>query len=132
MKPTLLELISRGKTLVSDGGWGTFLQAKGLRPDECPEQWNINNPDTVLDIAQSYIEAGADIIETNSFGGNSFKLMGFGLEGQAYEINKKAAEISRQAAGNDKYVLGSIGPTGKKLWEMLLKMNSTIVSRNRL
>jgi len=68
MKPTLLELISQGKTLVSDGAWGTFLQSKGLKAGECPEQWNIDHPDAVLDIARSYIEAGADTIETNSFG----------------------------------------------------------------
>jgi len=115
MKPTILELISQGKTLVSDGAWGTFLQAKGLKAGECPELWNIDHPDAVLDIAQSYIEAGADTIETNSFGGNRFKLEGFGLEDKVYELNKKAAEISRQAAGDDKYVLGSIGPTGKML-----------------
>ncbi|MDD4990784.1 MAG: homocysteine S-methyltransferase family protein [Paludibacter sp.] len=115
MKPTLTELISKGKTLVSDGAWGTFLQAKGLQAGECPELWNIDHPEAVLDIAQGYIAAGADTIETNSFGGNSFKLEGFGLESRVYEINKKAAEISRQAAGADKYVLGSIGPTGKML-----------------
>jgi len=115
MKPTILELISQGKTLVSDGAWGTFLQAKGLNAGECPELWNVDHPDAVLDIAQSYIEAGADTIETNSFGGNRFKLEGFGLEDKVYELNKRAAEISRQAAGDDKYVLGSIGPTGKML-----------------
>ncbi|MDR3651682.1 MAG: homocysteine S-methyltransferase family protein [Paludibacter sp.] len=115
MKSTLLQLISEGRTLVSDGAWGTFLQAKGLQVGECPELWNINHPEAVLDIAQGYIDAGADTIETNSFGGNRFKLEGFGLENQVYEINRKAAEISRQAAGDDKYVLGSIGPTGKML-----------------
>lgn len=115
MKPTLTQLISEGKTLVSDGAWGTFLQAKGLQSGECPELWNIDHPEAVLDIAQGYINAGADTIETNSFGGNSFKLEGFGLADRVYEINRKAAEISRQAAGDDKYVLGSIGPTGKIL-----------------
>lgn len=115
MKPTLLELISQGKTLVSDGAWGTFLQAKGLQAGECPELWNIDHPEAVLDIAQGYIDAGADTIETNSFGGNRFKLEGFGLENLVYDINFKAAEISRKAAGAEKYVLGSIGPTGKML-----------------
>lgn len=115
MKPTLLDLISQGKTLVSDGAWGTFLQVKGLQAGECPELWNIDHPEAVLDIARGYIDAGADTIETNSFGGNRFKLEGFGLENRVSEINRKAAEISRQAAGNEKYVLGSIGPTGKML-----------------
>lgn len=115
MKLTITQLISSGKKLVSDGAWGTFLQAKGLKPGECPELWNIEHTDDVLDIARSYIAAGADMIETNSFGGNRFKLANFGLESRATEINRKAAEISRTAAGPDKYVIGSIGPTGKIL-----------------
>jgi 5-methyltetrahydrofolate--homocysteine methyltransferase len=111
----ILHEIKMGRTLVSDGAWGTFLQKKGLSPGECPEQWNITRPDDVYDIAQSYIHAGADMIETNSFGGNYFKLKGYGLEDQVFELNKAAAEISRKAAGNVCFVLGSVGPTGKLL-----------------
>lgn len=110
----IIEQIKKGKVLVSDGAWGTFLQQKGLKPSECPEEWNITHPEEVLDIAKSYIDAGSDMVETNSFGGSSFKLEKYKLAEKAFELNKAAAEISKKAAGN-KFVLGSIGPTGKIL-----------------
>ena len=112
---TLLDKLKNGQVLISDGSWGTFLQQKGLKAGECPELWNVEHPNDVLEIAQSYIDAGSDMIETNSFGGSRFKLEMYGLQGRTYELNKAAAQISRQAAGPDRTVLGSIGPTGKIL-----------------
>lgn len=112
---TIIQKLKTGQTLISDGAWGTFLQAKGLNPGECPELWNIERPDDVFEIAKSYIDAGSDMVETNSFGGSYYKLQMFGLQDRVYEINKAAAQNSRKAAGTDKHVLGSIGPTGKML-----------------
>ncbi|MCF6357095.1 MAG: homocysteine S-methyltransferase family protein [Draconibacterium sp.] len=110
----ILDQIKQGKTMVSDGAWGTFLQQKGMQPGECPEEWNLSHADDVFDIAKSYIEAGADMVETNSFGGTIFKVEKYGLADKVFELNKAAAEISRKAAA-DKFVLGSVGPTGKIL-----------------
>ncbi len=109
----VLDKIAGGKVLVSDGAWGTFLHQKGLKADECPESWNLQRPDDVLEIASSYVEAGADIILTNSFGASPLKLEGYGLEAQTIELNRSAAELSKKAAGDRVLVMGSMGPTGK-------------------
>ena len=109
----IIERLKEGKVLVSDGAWGTFLHQKGLKVQECPESWNADRPDEVLEIALSYVDAGADLILTNSFGGSPFKLDGYGLRQRTYELNRAAGEISKKAAGDKALVLGSIGPTGK-------------------
>ncbi len=111
----LTEVAQKGHILVSDGAWGTFLQQKGLQPGECPDLWSVTRPEAVIDIARSYLAAGADMIETNSFGASSIKLAQYGLQDRAGEINRAAAMLSRQAAGEDKWVLGAMGPTGKMI-----------------
>ncbi len=112
---TILERIAQGEILISDGAMGTFLHAKGLGLGECPEAWCISHPAAVREIAESYIAAGSDIVETNSFGGSSLRLEAYQLAGKAREINLAAAALAREAMGNKGYVAASVGPTAQFL-----------------
>lgn len=112
---SLLEEIKKGKILISDGAWGTFLYEKGLQAGECPELWNVTHRDEVFAIAKSYINAGSDIVLTNSFGGSPHKLAHYNLKERTSELNEAAARISREAAGDEHFVLGSMGPSGVML-----------------
>jgi 5-methyltetrahydrofolate--homocysteine methyltransferase len=112
MNLPFLEAI-RDRVLVLDGAMGTMLQERGLRPGQAPEELNITMPDVVAGVHREYIDAGANIIVTNTFGGSRTKLSHYGLEGKLEEINARAVAIAREAAGNQAYVAASMGPTGR-------------------
>ena len=111
----LLKRIESGETLVSDGATGTYLQSNGLEPGGCPEHLNLTNPELIVKMATDYFINGADLVLTNSFGGNPFMLSKYGLRNELEKINIKAAEHAKSACPSDKFVLGSVGPTGEFL-----------------
>ncbi len=103
--------MATGETILADGAMGTMLQAAGLERGHPPEEWNLMQPEKVLAVHRGYVAAGSELILTNSFGGNRFRLAKHGLEEKVYEFNRRAAEIAREAG--DILVAGSIGPTGE-------------------
>jgi homocysteine S-methyltransferase len=101
--------------LVCDGAMGTMLYARGIFLNKCFDELNLIQPDLVFDVHQAYIRAGADVIETNTFGANRFKLATFGLADDVHAINVQGARIARRAARDAAWVAGSIGPLGVRI-----------------
>src|SRR5579871_4880211 len=95
-KSSFLEAID-SRVLVCDGAMGTMLYGRGVFLNRCFDELNLTQPDLVADVHQSYVRAGADVIETNTFGANRFKLGNFGLADKVGEINRRAVEIARRA-----------------------------------
>lgn len=114
MKP-FLERIDADDTLLADGAMGTMLLARGLKPGACPELVNLERPEVVEEIARLYLEAGADIIEANTFGASPAKLAPYGLAGRTAEINRAGVRAARNVIGHRAYVAGNCGPSGKIL-----------------
>ncbi|NLE53115.1 MAG: betaine--homocysteine S-methyltransferase [Chloroflexi bacterium] len=118
MQTSLQSLLDTGQPIVADGGMGSMLIAQGLRQGEPPELWNVEHPERVRQIHRDYLEAGAQIILTNSFGGNRIRLGRSKLAERAEELNRAAAELARAEADaiNRMVVVGgSMGPTGEML-----------------
>lgn len=109
---TLAELLSAGPVL-TDGAWGTQLQTQGLPTGHRPDLWNLTDPDRVEKVARSYVDAGSQIILTNTFQANRFALRDHGHD--TFAINRAGAEISKRAAQDKALVFGSIGPSNKML-----------------
>ena len=104
--------LGKEKVLIFDGAMGTMLWAAGLASGECPESYNLVKPEVVASIHLAYIAAGAEIIETNTFGANSYKLAKYGLADRVNEINKAGVQIAKRAAGKKALVAAAIGATG--------------------
>jgi homocysteine S-methyltransferase len=100
------------EVLVFDGGVGTYLYEKGIFINTCFDELNLVNPDIVSEVHRDYVNAGADVIETNTFGANRFKLAAHGLEPRVYDVNLAGARIARKVAGDLVLVAGSVGPLG--------------------
>jgi methionine synthase / methylenetetrahydrofolate reductase(NADPH) len=109
------ELLEADTIHVFDGAMGTMLYAKGVYINRCYDELNLSNPDLVREIHSEYLRAGADIIETNTFGATANKLSQYGLDTNLEEINVLAARIAREAAGDEAYVAGAIGPLGLRI-----------------
>ncbi|MBI4553333.1 MAG: homocysteine S-methyltransferase family protein [Candidatus Latescibacteria bacterium] len=110
-RPTLARL--PGWAWLADGAMGTMVQTAGLPSGECPESWNVTHPERIIDIHRQYLDAGCDIILTNTFGGSRLKLRRFGLGDRVGDFNRAGVRLARSAARPEALIAASIGPTGE-------------------
>ncbi len=113
--PDLRQLLADGHVHVSDGAMGTMLYSKGLFLNVCYDELNLRQPDVIRDVHREYVRAGAELIETNTFGANPVKLAHHGLSADTEAINEAAAHLAREAAGDRACVVGAIGPLGIRI-----------------
>ena len=111
----LAKLLDPDRVIVFDGAMGTMLYARGVFINQCYDELNLRAPDLILGVHEEYVAAGAEVLETNSFGANRVKLAQYGLEAQVHEINRAAASLARQAAGDTILVAGAVGPLGLRI-----------------
>ncbi len=109
-----LERLSRGPMLC-DGAMGTLLYAKGVFINRCYDELNLSQPEMVGAIHAEYVKAGAEVLETNTFGANHYRLLRHGFEARVAEINRAGVRLARAAAGSGVLVAGSVGPLGMRI-----------------
>ena len=110
-----IQAIADEHVYLFDGAMGTMLYSKGVFINKCYDELNLRNPEMVLEVHKQYVKAGAEILETNTYGANRVKLPGFGLAEELREINMAGAALARKAAGDSRYVAGAIGPLGIRI-----------------
>jgi homocysteine S-methyltransferase len=113
--PTLSDLLGDDRPHLFDGAMGTVLYSKGVFINRCYDELNIKDPDLIREVHRAYLKAGAEILETNSFGGSRIKLSEYGLEAQVREINARAAQLAKEIAGDRALVAGAMGPLGIRI-----------------
>src|SRR5215475_10955310 len=109
------DIIAENRVYVFDGAMGTMLYSRGVYINRCYDELNLTSPELVLGLHREYVKAGADILETNTYGANRAKLSAYGLEDRIRDINTGGARLAREAAGERAFVAGAIGPLGIRI-----------------
>jgi 5-methyltetrahydrofolate--homocysteine methyltransferase len=126
--PSFTEMLAARGVLLADGAIGTNFQDMGIEPGVAPEEWVFDAPDQVRELHRRFVQAGADLVQTCTFGGSAVRLEDGPLAGRARELNVRAAEIAREAVGEEILVAGSMGPTGQLVEPFGLLTRDTCLS----